>query len=994
MNNGGENKAIYVVKKVFLAFVFIVCAYFIVGQIALQNEQQDEGGTYRSLSEGWVWIKDDGTRTELDVPGKCEIDRNALMILENTLPDDVEDNLYLCIRSSKQEMKVYIDDELRKEYTTEDTRWFGKVSAVAWVFVELKGDDAGKNICIELQTDSSYSGVFHVVHYGDKWEIFNKLFEENGLELIIGLFMFVLGIASIIISIALKLTYKKNVEIEYLGWAVFLTAIWILANSVFRQVLFPSISTISDMAFFMVMLIAIPVMLYLNSVQGERYAKAYFVIIVISLIGAVVWTGLHITNTVDFSDTITYMGIIAGVSIAFIAFTMLRDLIKGYIKSYKMVALGILAICVAAVVQIVIYFKWTNQFSGSIMAASLVIVLVISFINTMNDVFSIEQEKQSAIISNEAKGKFLANMSHEIRTPINAILGMDTMILRECEDEDIRTYAMNIQNAGQTLLSLINDILDFSKIESGKMEIIPVEYDFSSMVHDVVNMIMMRAGDKGLKMNLSVENSLPYKLYGDEVRIRQILTNLLTNAVKYTKEGSVGLTVNGKREGEEIVLNFLVEDTGIGIKPEDIDKLFVRFERIEEERNRNVEGTGLGMSITMQLLKLMDGELEVESQYGIGSKFTFTLRQKVVSDEPIGNLDERIRNMAREYKYDVSFIAPRARVLVVDDNMLNRKVFIGLLKRSKIKIDEAESGPECLEMIKEKHYDLIFLDHMMPDMDGMETLKQMKMLDDYPCKNTPVIALTANAIWGAKEMYLEAGFHEFLSKPIQPEKLEKMIVEFLPKEMLDTEQTEENSVEESKLPNIEGIDWSIAKSHIPDTEVLMETIHNFYTTMDAEAEYLQSCYNHIGDDVEAIDNYRIKVHAMKSSAALIGAMTLSEKAKELEYAAKDENVEYVSANHQEFLDEWNTYKEKLSIFIEQKDKVQIDNKEEIITKLVALKEAIEIMDVDACDEMIAFLNAYQYSEAIQQKMDELAAAIINLDSMHVIELADELIVEI
>ncbi len=994
MDNVKENKAITIIKRIFLLFACLACLYFVLGQIFLSHEKEVEEGDYKTFSDGWTWVKEDGSIEEIEIPGKCVAKRNELIIIENVLPDDVKDNLYLCIRSSKQEMKIYIDEQLRKEYTTKDTRPFGKVSAVAWVFLELNAGDAGKTIRIEVQTDSSYTGVFHEIHYGEKWEIWNEFFNDNGVELIIGLLMLVLGVASIVISVALKMSYTKNIEMEYLGWAVFLTSLWILANSTFRQVLFPSVSVVSDMAFFMVMLIAIPFMLYMNSVQKERYWKAYLVAIIAELIDAIVCTVLHVTNIVDFSDTIKYMGMVAGASIALIAFTLVRDIFTGKIKEYKLVALGIFAICVAAVIQLIIYFKWTNQFSGSVMAVGLVFVLVISFINTMKTVLQTERDKQQAVTSNEAKGKFLANMSHEIRTPINAVLGMDAMILRECEDENIREYALNIQHASQTLLSLINDILDFSKIESGKMEIVPVEYDFSSMIHDVVNMIMMRAEDKGLKMNLSVDSTLPYKVYGDEVRIRQVLTNLLTNAVKYTKEGSMGLTVGGQRDGEDIILSFAVEDTGIGIKPEDIEKLFARFERIEEERNRNIEGTGLGMSITMQLLKLMDSELLVESEYGVGSKFSFEIRQRIVSDEPIGDLEERIKNRTVEYTYDAVFVAPDAHVLVVDDNAINRKVFRNLLKQTRVQVDDAESGKECLQLVKERHYDMIFLDHMMPEMDGVETLHHMKELEEYPCKNTPVIALTANAIQGAKEMYLKEGFDDFLSKPIQPEKLEKMIKDWLPKELLMTEENGENTAieetEENGLPVIEGIDWNSALSHLPDKELLLETIYDFYSTMNTEADFLQNCYEKLTEDEAMVDSYRIKVHAMKSSAALIGITGLSEKAKTLEMAAKDGDKAYILTDTEAFLQEWRSYKEKLSVCIREEEKEELSDFTILGEKLESLREAMDFMDIDMADGIMKEIRSYEYLGKISEKIENLGASVINLDVDAVNELIDEI----
>ncbi len=990
MKSGKESKIMLVLKRIFLFCVIIICLYFILGQYYLSHEREIGKGEYRTFSDGWMWIKEDGTREEILIPGKCNVARNELIIAENVLPEDVKDSLFLCIRSSKQEMKVYIDGDLRTEYTTKDTRLFGKVSAVALVFVELKEEDAGKLIRMELQTDSSYTGTFNDIYYGERWEIWTHMFMEDGMELVIGLLMLILGVISVVIGSVLKYIYKKNIEMEYLAWAVLLTAIWILSNSVFRQILFPSVSTISDMGFLAMMTFPIPFMIYLNNVQKERYKIFYEWMVAANLIDVILCTCLHVFNVVDFSDTNKIMSVIEGMSILLLVITLIRDTCSGKIKEYKLVAIGIFAICVSGVIEIIIYFVWNNKFSTSVMALGLVFLLVVSFINTVNNILNMEKEKQEALISNETKGKFLANMSHEIRTPINAVLGMDAMILRESKEEGIRDYALNIQNAGQTLLSLVNDILDFSKIESGKMEIIPVEYDLSSLIHDVVNMIMMRAEDKGLHMDLSVDSSLPFKLFGDEVRIRQILTNLLTNAVKYTKEGSIGLCVRGEQSEDEIVLHFDIEDTGIGIKPEDIRKLFVRFERIEEERNRDIEGTGLGMNITMQLLKLMGSDLKVESEYGVGSKFSFELRQKIISKEPIGDLEARIKNLATQYTYDAVFVAPDAKLLVVDDNAMNRKVFRNLLKQTKVWVDETESGMECLELVKQGHYDMIFLDHMMPGMDGVETLHRMKKLSDYPCKDTPVIALTANAIQGAAEMYLKEGFDDFLSKPIQPEKLEKMIWEWLPKELILQDDTKEsNEKVKYELPEIEGVDWESALTHLPNEELLLGTVYDFYSTINGEADFLQECYENLEDDTK-LENYRIKVHAMKSSAALVGIKELSEMAKNLEMAAKDRNRELLYKDTELFLVKWRSYKEKLAVCMKEDAKEEV-HVSVIVGKLDALKNAMEFMEIDKADEIMKTLHTYQYSDEISDSMEKLSAAVVNLDSELVVELIDQIL---
>lgn len=394
--------------------------------------------------------------------------------------------------------------------------------------------------------------------------------------------------------------------------------------------------------------------------------------------------------------------------------------------------------------------------------------------------------KVNAEKANMAKSEFLARMSHEIRTPISAVLGMNEMVLRESKDTEIRKYSMDIKSSAQALLGIINDILDFSKIESGKLEIIPAEYELNSMLNDLFNMFSLRTQEKGLKFDVIVDPKLPSKLYGDDIRIRQVLSNFLSNAVKYTEKGTVTLELAGRTEGDNVILHFTVKDTGIGIKQENMSKLFLAFERFDEEKNRNIEGTGLGMNISAQLLKLMGADLKVESVYGKGSSFSFDLRQRILEEEPIGSFQERARKAAREHVYQASFTAPEGEILLVDDNRVNRKVFCGLLKQTKVKIKDVGSGKECLEEVAKKHYDMIFLDHMMPEMDGMETMSRMKQLQDNQCMDTPVVMLTANAIMGAREHYLAEGFDDFLAKPIVQDKLEKIMVQWMPPEKINS----------------------------------------------------------------------------------------------------------------------------------------------------------------------------------------------------------------
>ncbi len=427
-----------------------------------------------------------------------------------------------------------------------------------------------------------------------------------------------------------------------------------------------------------------------------------------------------------------------------------------------------------------------------LLAARYVARVLIDILNEKTDALTrataeAQEAKRRAEASNQSKTMFLTNMSHEIRTPINAVLGMDEMILRESSQTEIIEYARNIQSSGKALLALINDILDLSKIESGKMELICVDYEIASVINDLVNMISSRIYDKGLSFLVEVDPGIPYVLYGDEIRLKQIVTNLLTNAVKYTEKGSVTMQVGyHKRDEKSIVLSFAVKDTGKGMKKEDMDKLFAPFKRIEEEQNRNIEGTGLGLSITKQLLALMNSELKVESVYGEGSTFSFEIVQEVKGWDEIGDYTKAYKNTQKENKkYQQLFTAKDARVLVVDDVSMNLKVFAGLLKKTQIQIDSALSGEEGLELAAQNKYDLIFIDHMMPGMDGIEMLTHLEEAKYELNADVPRVALTANAISGAREFYINEGFTEYLTKPIDVRKLEGMIAKLLPEDKIE-----------------------------------------------------------------------------------------------------------------------------------------------------------------------------------------------------------------
>lgn len=607
----------------------------------------------------------------------------------------------------------------------------------------------------------------------------------------------------------------------------------------------------------------------------------------------------------------------------------------------------------------------------------------------------LEAELEITKQASEAKSSFLSNMSHEIRTPINAIIGMNEMIIRECEDDQILEYANNAKSAGNSLLSLVNDILDFSKIEAGKMEILPVQYDLSSMINDLVNLIAARAEDKGLELEINVDSALPCHLIGDEIRLKQVVTNLLTNAVKYTESGKVALSVTYEKiDDKNINLHFEVSDTGIGIKEEDISKLYSPFERIEEIRNRTIEGTGLGMSIVRKLLALMDTKLIVESQYGTGSSFRFFVKQVVVSWDAIGNFKDKYKEfIATAQKYHQRFQAPNAEILVVDDTEMNLTVIKSLLKKTLVQVDTAVSGFETLEKVVEKKYDIIFLDHRMPEMDGVETFKRMKVLNGNKNKNTPVIALTANAVSGAKQEYQEIGFNDYLAKPVNTNELERMIEHYLPQEKIQSVSIYHDEdfgtaayvgiPEDSFLKDLKEVDLNEAIINCGGPEVLENVVKDFLVSLDSKADAIEGYLND-GD----IRNYTVFVHALKSSARLIGAMELSKMASELEQEGNDGNLIALHQRTPELLEKYRSYKENLKAALEEEsdeDKPEI-SEEELKRAFKDIKELAEAYNYDAIDYILSMLGDYKIPEDYKETFNKIKQCTVAVDRDGLLEL--------
>ena len=864
----------------------------------------------------WDLEESGGGAREVHLPERSV--QGPYFTISAKVPEKLTDGDALFIRSTHQDVSVTVDHKNIYKYEfVPNAAVNGTMVLVQYLEVPLQKKYAGKDLEISYYDRVSSTTSLEKIYVGDKSSFIYLILRQNALTLLAGLVLLVFGVISITRFFGysgIQALYTK--ALLYRGIAMIFFAGWFLFRSEAGQFIIGRADTAYDISYMSKMGLPIPCVLSIAYMEEKRYIRAAWIFNTVALILDIVifvmlFTGIGNLYTLSFLFDFQ-LNAAAFFCVITIALIVLKNKEPfGKIK-YMVYALGIVGI--TAILEMAGWYVYGPV--GVFLPLGAIFFSV--FVETRNSADSLSTIKKDIEYNayKRSQKTLLASISHELRTPINAILGLDEMIMRESTEDKIRSYAHDIQSSGNILLSLVNDLLDYSKLESGKKELRPEEYETLTLLRDVLVVARTRAAEKKLLFLVHISPDIPVRLYGDDGALRQVLLNILSNAVKYTEKGQVDFTVECKKYGKHVDITFKVKDTGIGIKKGDISKVTVPFLRLDEKKNKSIPGTGLGMSITDNLLKLMNSTLHIESEYGVGSEFSFVVRQDIQDVTPIGPFEADFTMRGQDTPERTLLSCPDAKLLVVDDTALNLKVFRGLLKRSGAEIDTAEDGQKALELCAKEKYDIIFMDQRMPGMDGPETLTHIRKDSNVSInKETPVILLTANTSPGMVSEAINMGFNGYISKPIVPAQLEDAIRDYLPKNKIkDVAKPQEKNKEqheqhETLAANGSGVELSGSAKQLNvspqekasvEEAVLLDRAASMAGLASAQGVsilgklYVQTLRDfaemgeHNASEIENAminkdyDTYTIKVHSLKSSASIIGATKVAEDAKELE----------------------------------------------------------------------------------------------------------------
>ncbi len=872
----------------------------------------------------WTYVDQFTGPESVTTPVKVDKEDRDVFVYKSKLPDELPDGCVVAFLN-RMDLKVEVAGRVIKEWKRSDAPLIGGAPKNSYFIMPVEPEDAGAEIRI-TQSGKGYGGKFFDVFVGSKYDVIRYLEIKSGaLQLALSFALLVCSFAIIVAGIILSFVYKTNIKLILISMGIFVASSWMVVDSFLFQFIFRTQFIDGMMSYVTTLCITFPFLAYLNSIQNYRYRTWYSLLGILELLNLFVFSLLHFTGIMSFSRTLLPIDLVIGVSIVGAFIITVVDIRRGYVKEYRFVAYGFVAFMVLAIVEIVLINTVVERVEGGMMIAGLYLLFGFAIIQQIVEIRQIAIDRDIANETGAAKTRFLASMSHEIRTPINSILGMNEMILKESRDPEIINYANIINDSGTMLLSLINDVLDVSKIDSDMEEIVCSNYDPGKMFDNAAEMLRTVADKKGLPIKIGKPKNLPPMLYGDEKRITQIIVNLLTNAVKYTEEGQVTFTGECFEADNRYTLCFYVSDTGIGIKHEDIDSIFDPFQRLDLRKNQNIQGTGLGLSIVKSLVTKMNGEIKVDSVYGRGSTFSVRIPQEKMVENDVEKYNSGIAMEEDDLdNIDENYIAPEARILEVDDNMSNQIVVREFLKVTGATVDIASGGKEAHKLCKVNKYDVILMDHMMPSPDGIETLHLIREDEKGLNRRTPVIVLTANALSGSRSEYEEAGFNNYLSKPVESKKLLRMVRKYLPPEktmykpksrkLSSSENTGSSPAQPGREAFADGtVDIDALFARFDNKE---ETVRLILGEVIKEGQRKIPLLRELAQNGD-IKRYAVEAHGIKGSMSNSCIPHLSETAKAHELAAKEGNMKFVNDNVEDFLKEYSDVLDSIREYLKE-----------------------------------------------------------------------------
>ena len=976
----------------------VLCLFYFIIYIGFSRDNGNIPTEVRYL-DNWICSVENENMGEVVLPYDASADIGDSVTFETVLPDNIEDGTWLALYNSK-DVTVYVNEEIRYKWSRGDADVPGGPAKAVYMFIPLTSADAGKTIIINKHGSDTYNGGMKRIPIGDSLSVMMELRRKEGsFQLMLALMILILAFSMVVVGLFLKRILNQNIYLINISLGIVATSAWMVFNSNAFQLITGRRFIDGILSYALTLIMPFPYISYINDIQKSRYRFIYVILSAIEMANLIITFGLHVSGVVNFSDSLRVLDMIIVWIILIIFACVIIDALKGHAREYSYVAIGLAAFMLSGIIEVLLINSGKDITDGISLLVGLLILMAMAVIQQIQDLRRSIILKNAEEEANKAKSEFLANMSHEIRTPINAILGMNEMILRGGLHSDIKECAKNIEKSGQLLLSIVNDIFDYSDFRNGDEGLNESEYDVRKMIDGIITVLREHAGAKNLAVNIGMPGNLPARLYGDPQAIERVLSNINSNAVKYTDEGSVTFAVEymetvqndknseGKENVTSGVLKFLIKDTGKGIKEENMPHIFEAFRRIDLKKNRSVEGTGLGLSIAKQLVDRMGGELTIESVFGEGTLCTIVIPQKLVDCiedcENKTNGEVVIVNSEVEAKqsgmvfdsdgeefddrleYIKRYKAPDAKILAVDDNSSNLIVIKELLRTIEAKVELAGGGQEAIDKCKQVKYDIILMDHMMPDIDGIAAMEQIRRSLESINRHTPIIVVTANAVGNCREEYLEKGFDDYLSKPLDRERLletvknklnSRKIVE-VKEEQNTKEQKQEEIKAESPGQNPAGafagnsvIDFSELSKRFENQQSVIDMIlGECVKESDKKIKILKDSFSQ-GD----IERYGVEAHGLKGVMASICAMGISEHAKKHEFAAKGGDVDFIRQDIDNLIEDYSHTIEFISDYLTGKgievkktkvsDKMIDDTSVDDI--ILNIEEALDDFDID------------------------------------------------